>query len=73
MTLTELAGIYYTEGMKGSPIGLRQSKKLFLRDLCYGNGKFKPLRSLLKRMGWYENRRLTRPQLQLIYARLGEA
>jgi len=59
--------------MKGSPIGLRQSKKLFLRDLRYGNGKFKPLRSLLKRMGWYENRRLTKPQLQLIYARLGEA
>jgi|GEM_PF-3366350 len=46
---------------------------LFLRGLLYGSGKFKQLRSLLKRMGWYENRRLTKPQLQLICARLGEA
>ena len=46
---------------------------LFLRGLIYGNGKFKAIRALLKRMGWYENRRLTKPQLQLIYARLGEA
>lgn len=72
MTLTDLARAYYSEGVRGSPIGLRQSQKLLLNDLLYGNGKFKPLRALLKRMGWYEKRRLTRPQLQLIYARLGD-
>ena len=73
MTLSDLARAYYSDGCRGHPVGLRQSQKLLLNDLRYGNGKFKPLRSLLKRMGWYENRRLTRPQLQLIYNRLGEA
>lgn len=73
MTLTELARVYYPEGMKGEPIGLRQSKKLFLRDLRFGNGKFKPLRAMLKRTGWYENKRLSQKQIDLIVARLGEA
>lgn len=72
MTLTALAKAYYSEGCRGRPIGLSQAKSLFLRDLRFGNGRFKSLRSLLKRMGWYGNRRLTRPQLQLIYARLGD-
>ena len=73
MTLTGLARAYYSEGMKGEPIGLRQSKKLFLRDLRFGNGKFKPLRTLLKRTGWKAERPLTKRQIDLIVARLGEA
>ena len=73
MTLTDLARAYYPEGMKGEPIGLRQSKKLFLRDLRFGNGKFKPLRTLLKRTGWKAERPLTKRQVDLIIARLGEA
>lgn len=72
MTLTELARAYYSEGCRGHPVSLSQSKKLFLKDLRFGNGRFKSLKVLLRRMGWYENRRLTRPQLQLIYARLGD-
>lgn len=73
MTLTDLARIYYPEGMKGEPIGLRQSKKLFLRDLRFGNGKFKPLRALLKRTGWKAERPLTKRQVDLIVKRLGVA
>jgi hypothetical protein len=73
MTLTELARVYYPEGMKGEPIGLRQSKKLFLRDLRFGNGKFKPLRTLLKRTGWKAERPLTKRQVDLIVKRLGAA
>ena len=73
MTLTDLARIYYPEGMKGEPIGLRQSKKLFLRDLRFGNGKFKPLRTLLKRTGWKAERPLTKRQIDLIVKRLGAA
>ncbi len=72
MTLTQLAKLYYSEGCRGEPVGSRQSKKLFLRDLNFGNGKFKSIKSLLKRMGWHENRKLTQPQLQVIYARLGD-
>lgn len=73
MTLTDLARAYYSEGMKGEPIGLRQSKKLFLRDLRFGNGKFKPLRTLLKRTGWKAERPLTKRQIDLIVKRLGAA
>ena len=73
MTLTDLARAYYPEGMKGEPIGLRQSKKLFLRDLRFGNGKFKPLRTLLKRTGWKAERPLTKRQIDLIVKRLGAA
>lgn len=73
MTLTDLARIYYPEGMKGEPIGLRQSKKLFLRDLRFGNGKFKPLRALLKRTGWKAERPLSKRQVDLIVKRLGVA
>ena len=47
MTLTELARAYYSEGVRGNPISLTHSKRLFLRDLRFGNGKFKPLRALL--------------------------
>lgn len=72
MTLTELARTYYPEGVRGNPISLPQSKKLFLCDLRFGNGKFKAIRVLLKRMGWYPGRRLTPAHLQLIYARLGD-
>ncbi|MBR4709107.1 MAG: hypothetical protein IKP30_03255 [Bacteroidaceae bacterium] len=72
-TLAELARAYYQEGCRGRPISDRHSRRLFHQDLLFGNGKFKAIRALLKRMGWYENRRLTKPQLQLIYARLGEA
>jgi hypothetical protein len=73
MTLSDLARIYYPEGMKGEPIGLRQSQKLLLNDLRFGNGKFKPLRALLKRTGWYENKRLSQKQIDLIVKRLGAA
>ena len=73
MTLTELARAYYPEGMKGEPIGLRQSQKLLLNDLRFGNGKFKPLRTLLKRTGWKAERPLSKRQIDLIVARLGEA
>jgi hypothetical protein len=72
MTLTELARAYYSEGVRGAPIGLSQAKSLFLRDLRFGNGKFKPLRALLKRTGWYENKRLSQKQIDLIVARLGD-
>ena len=40
MTLTDLARAYYSEGVRGNPIGLSQAKSLFLRDLRFGNGKF---------------------------------
>lgn len=73
MTLTDLARAYYPEGMKGEPIGLRQSQKLLLNDLRFGNGKFKPLRTLLKRTGWKAERPLSKRQIDLIVARLGEA
>lgn len=73
MTLSSLARAYYSEGCRGNPVSLSQSKKLFLKDLRYGNGKFKPLKSMLKRMGWHENKRLTPKQISLIIARLGEA
>lgn len=73
MTLTDLARIYYPEGMKGEPIGLRQSQKLLLNDLRFGNGKFKPLRALLKRTGWKAERPLTKRQIDLIVKRLGAA
>ena len=73
MTLTELARVYYSEGMKGEPIGLRQSQKLLLNDLRFGNGKFKPLRALLKRTGWKAERPLTKRQIDLIVKRLGAA
>ena len=73
MTLTDLARAYYPEGMKGEPIGLRQSQKLLLNDLRFGNGKFKPLRTLLKRTGWKAERPLSKKQIDLIVARLGEA
>lgn len=73
MTLTDLARAYYSEGMKGEPIGLRQSQKLLLNDLRFGNGKFKPLRALLKRTGWKAERPLTKRQIDLIVKRLGAA
>ena len=73
MTLTELARAYYPEGMKGEPIGLRQSQKLLLNDLRFGNGKFKPLRTLLKRTGWKAERPLSKRQVDLIVKRLGAA
>jgi hypothetical protein len=73
MTLTELARAYYSEGVRGNPISLRQSKRLFLKDLHFGNGKFKPLRAMLKRTGWYENKRLSQKQIDLIVKRLGAA
>ncbi len=73
MTLTDLARAYYPEGMKGEPIGLRQSQKLLLNDLRFGNGKFKPLRTLLKRTGWKAERPLTKRQIDLIVKRLGAA
>ena len=73
MTLTELARAYYPEGMKGEPIGLRQSQKLLLNDLRFGNGKFKPLRTLLKRTGWKAERPLSKRQIDLIVKRLGAA
>lgn len=73
MTLTELARVYYSEGVRGNPISLTHSKRLFLRDLRFGNGKFKPLRTLLKRTGWYENKRLSQKQIDLIVKRLGAA
>ena len=73
MTLTELARVYYPEGMKGEPIGLRQSQKLLLNDLRFGNGKFKPLRTLLKRTGWKAERPLSKRQVDLIVKRLGAA
>ena len=73
MTLTDLARAYYPEGMKGEPIGLRQSQKLLLNDLRFGNGKFKPLRALLKRTGWKAERPLTKRQIDLIVKRLGAA
>jgi hypothetical protein len=73
MTLTDLARIYYPEGMKGEPIGLRQSQKLLLNDLRFGNGKFKPLRTLLKRTGWKAERPLSKRQVDLIVKRLGAA
>ena len=73
MTLTDLARAYYPEGMKGEPIGLRQSQKLLLNDLRFGNGKFKPLRTLLKRTGWKAERPLTKRQVDLIVKRLGAA
>ena len=73
MTLSDLARIYYPEGMKGEPIGLRQSQKLLLNDLRFGNGKFKPLRTLLKRTGWKAERPLSKRQVDLIVKRLGAA
>lgn len=73
MTLTDLARAYYPEGMKGEPIGLRQSQKLLLNDLRFGNGKFKPLRTLLKRTGWKAERPLSKRQIDLIVKRLGAA
>ena len=73
MTLTDLARAYYSEGVRGIPISLRHSKRLFLKDLRFGNGKFKPLRTLLKRTGWKAERPLTKRQVDLIVARLGKA
>ena len=72
MTLSQLALLYYKEGCRGHPIKSSQSRLLFSQDLCFGNGKFKAIRVLLKRMGWYPGRRLTPAHLQLIYARLGD-
>ena len=71
MTLTELARAYYTEGSRGYPISQRQKERLFLKDLRFGNGKFKPLRALLKRTGWKAERPLTKRQVDLIVKRLG--
>ena len=73
MTLTDLARAYYSEGVRGNPISLTHSKRLFLRDLRFGNGKFKPLRTLLKRTGWKAERPLTKRQIDLIVKRLGAA
>ena len=72
MTLTQLALLYYKEGCRGHPIKSSQSRLLFSQDLCFGNGKFKAIRVLLKRMGWRAERPLTQRHLQLIYSRLDE-
>jgi len=72
MTLSDLARAYHPEGCRGHPVGLRRSQELFRDDLYFGNGKFKAIRVLLKRMGWYPNRRLTPAHIQLIYSRLDE-
>lgn len=70
MTLSQLALLYYKEGCRGHPIKSSQSRNLFSNDLCFGNGKFKAIRVLLKRMGWYPGRRLTPAHIQLINSRL---
>ncbi len=70
MTLSQLALLYYKEGCRGHPIKSSQSRLLFSQDLCFGNGKFKAIRVLLKRMGWYPGRRLTPAHIQLINSRL---
>ncbi len=70
MTLSQLALLYYKEGCRGHPVGESQSRRLFRDDLYFANGKFKAIRVLLKRMGWYPGRRLTPAHIQLIYSRL---
>ena len=70
MTLTQLACKYCPEGRRGGPVSARHSRRLFQEELLYGNGKFKPIRTILQRMGWRKERPLTQLQLQFISSRL---
>lgn len=70
-SLSSLARAYYATGVTGGEVSLRQSQRLFRRDMEFKSRHHGALQKLLRRMGWHPRKALTPAMQQIIVNRLG--
>lgn len=71
-SLSSLARAYYATGVSGRAVSLRQSQRLFRRDMEFKSRHFGALMTMLRSRGWHPHGALTPAMREIIAKRLGE-